>query len=52
MTYDEAMARFGSDKPDTRFGMELMNVSELGEIMDFKVFKDAVNNDGQVKAIS
>ena len=51
MTYDEAMARFGSDKPDTRFGMELMNVSELGEIMDFKVFKDAVNNDGQVKAI-
>ena len=51
ITYDEAMARFGSDKPDTRFGMELMNVSELGEIMDFKVFKDAVNNDGQVKAI-
>lgn len=51
MTYDEAMARFGSDKPDTRFGMELINVSELGEIMDFKVFKDTVNNDGQVKAI-
>ncbi|MCE5034418.1 MULTISPECIES: aspartate--tRNA ligase [Staphylococcus] len=51
MTYNEAMARFGSDKPDTRFGMELINVSELGEIMDFKVFKDAVNNDGQVKAI-
>ncbi|WP_210137450.1 aspartate--tRNA ligase [Staphylococcus sp. GDH8C109P] len=51
MTYNEAMARFGSDKPDTRFGMELINVSELGEIMDFKVFKDTVNNDGQVKAI-
>ncbi|MGI2263461.1 aspartate--tRNA ligase [Staphylococcus cohnii] len=51
MTYNEAMARFGSDKPDTRFGMELINVSELGEIMDFKVFKDVVNNDGQVKAI-
>ena len=31
--------------------MELINVSELGEIMDFKVFKDTVNNNGQVKAI-
>ncbi|MDR5649890.1 aspartate--tRNA ligase [Staphylococcus nepalensis] len=51
MTYNEAMDRFGSDKPDTRFGMELINVSELGEMMDFKVFKDAVNNNGQVKAI-
>ncbi|PHK50992.1 aspartate--tRNA ligase [Staphylococcus edaphicus] len=51
MTYSEAMERFGSDKPDTRFDMELINVSELGHEMDFKVFKDAVNNDGQVKAI-
>ena len=51
MTYNEAMDRFGSDKPDTRFGMELINVSELGEMLDFKVFKDAVNNNGQVKAI-
>ncbi|MFQ3843615.1 aspartate--tRNA ligase [Staphylococcus pseudoxylosus] len=51
MTYDEAMQRFGSDKPDTRFGMELIDVSELGKIMDFKVFKDAVTNNGQVKAI-
>ncbi len=51
MTYNEAMQRFGSDKPDTRFGMELIDVSELGEIMDFKVFKDAVTNNGQVKAI-
>ncbi|MEB6414223.1 aspartate--tRNA ligase [Staphylococcus saprophyticus] len=51
MTYNEAMKRYGSDKPDTRFEMELINVSELGEEMDFKVFKDAVNNDGQVKAI-
>jgi len=51
MAYNEAMDRFGSDKPDTRFGMELINVSELGEMMDFKVFKDAVNNNGQVKAI-
>ncbi|NWK85575.1 aspartate--tRNA ligase [Staphylococcus sp. GSSP0090] len=51
MTYHEAMERYGSDKPDTRFEMELINVSELGHEMDFKVFKDAVNNDGQVKAI-
>ncbi|RIO61684.1 aspartate--tRNA ligase, partial [Mammaliicoccus sciuri] len=40
-----------SDKPDTRFGMELIDVSELRESMDFKVFKDAVTNNGQVKAI-
>ncbi|MCD8862931.1 aspartate--tRNA ligase [Staphylococcus arlettae] len=51
MTYNEAMTRFGSDKPDTRFGMELIDVSQLGHDMDFKVFKDAVNNNGQVKAI-
>ncbi|MES3703842.1 aspartate--tRNA ligase [Staphylococcus arlettae] len=51
MTYNEAMTRFGSDKPDTRFGMELIDVSQLGHDMDFKVFKDAVDNNGQVKAI-
>ncbi|CAM3077792.1 aspartate--tRNA ligase [Staphylococcus argensis] len=51
MTYAEAMARYGSDKPDTRFGMELIDVSELGETMDFKVFSNAVNSGGQVKAI-
>lgn len=51
MTYNDAMSRYGSDKPDTRFGMELIDVSELGEIMNFKVFKDAINKDGQVKAI-
>ena len=51
MTYAEAMSRFGSDKPDTRFGMELIDVSELGETMDFKVFSNAVNSGGQVKAI-
>ena len=51
MTYAEAMERYGSDKPDTRFGMELIDVSELGQIMDFKVFKGAIENGGQVKAI-
>ncbi|MDO5374602.1 MAG: aspartate--tRNA ligase [Staphylococcus rostri] len=51
MTYAEAMERYGSDKPDTRFGMELLDVSELGNTMDFKVFKGAVENGGQVKAL-
>ncbi|MDU0996732.1 MAG: aspartate--tRNA ligase, partial [Staphylococcus lugdunensis] len=51
MTYNEAMSRYGSDKPDTRFDMELIDVSKLGTEMDFKVFKDTVNQNGQVKAI-
>ncbi|MCO6269390.1 aspartate--tRNA ligase [Staphylococcus epidermidis] len=51
MTYAEAMDRFGSDKPDTRFGMELINVSQLGKDMNFKVFKDTVDNNGEIKAI-
>ena len=51
MTYEEAMNRFGSDKPDTRFDMELINVGQLGQDMDFKVFKDTINNGGEIKAI-
>ncbi|EHR99823.1 aspartate--tRNA ligase [Staphylococcus epidermidis] len=51
MTYAEAMYRYGSDKPDTRFGMELINVSQLGKEMNFKVFKDTVDNNGEIKAI-
>ncbi|MBC3133604.1 aspartate--tRNA ligase [Staphylococcus warneri] len=51
MTYAEAMSRYGSDKPDTRFDMELINVSQLGHEMDFKVFKDTVENNGEIKAI-
>ncbi|WP_159315570.1 aspartate--tRNA ligase [Mammaliicoccus sciuri] len=51
MTYAEAMERYGIDKPDTRFGMELINLSELASKMDFKVFKSAVENGGEVKAI-
>src|SRR5699024_3816699 len=38
MAYDEAMNRFGSDKPDTRFGMELIHVSEIIKDTEFKVF--------------
>lgn len=51
MTYKEAMRRYGSDKPDTRFEMELIDVSQLGRDMDFKVFKDTVENDGEIRAI-
>lgn len=51
MTYKEAMRRYGADKPDTRFEMELIDVSQLGRDMDFKVFKDTVENDGEIKAI-
>ncbi|MBM6619702.1 aspartate--tRNA ligase [Bacillus suaedaesalsae] len=52
MTYQEAMDRFGSDKPDTRFGMELMDVSDLVRESGFKVFSSAVENGGKVKAIN
>ncbi|MCR8871049.1 MULTISPECIES: aspartate--tRNA ligase [Peribacillus] len=51
MTYNEAMSRYGSDKPDTRFGMELKDVSEIVKDSEFKVFTGAVASGGQVKAI-
>ncbi len=52
MTYDEAMERYGSDKPDTRFGLELVNVSEIVANSGFKVFKGAVESGGKVSAIN
>ncbi|WP_044339547.1 aspartate--tRNA ligase [Rossellomorea aquimaris] len=52
MTYDDAMSRYGSDKPDTRFGMELIDVSEIVKDSGFKVFAGAVANGGQVKLIN
>ncbi|MEH7490760.1 aspartate--tRNA ligase [Neobacillus niacini] len=52
MTYDEAMSRFGSDKPDTRFGLELIDLSEVVKESGFKVFSAAVANGGQVKGIN
>ncbi|MGV2938103.1 aspartate--tRNA ligase [Mesobacillus sp. LC4] len=52
MGYEEAMSRFGSDKPDTRFGMELVDLSETVKESGFKVFASAVANGGQVKAIN
>jgi len=48
MPYDEAMARFGSDKPDTRFGLELIHVSDIVSNTEFKVFKSAVESGGKV----
>ena len=50
--YDEAMARFGSDKPDTRFAMELVDVSEVVKDAPFKVFTGAIESGGQVKCIN
>ncbi|MEG0749784.1 MAG: aspartate--tRNA ligase [Carnobacterium sp.] len=52
MGYDEAMNRFGSDKPDIRFGLELVQMSDLVKNSSFKVFSDAVANGGEVKAIN
>ncbi|MDQ0214598.1 aspartyl-tRNA synthetase [Oikeobacillus pervagus] len=52
MSYNEAMARFGSDKPDTRFAMELVDVSEVVKDSGFKVFASAVATGGQVKLIN
>ena len=52
MTWDEAMRRFGSDKPDLRFGMELMDISEYVKGSDFKVFNSVLENGGQVKVIN
>ncbi|SCI03504.1 Aspartate--tRNA ligase [uncultured Ruminococcus sp.] len=51
MTYQEAMERFGSDKPDTRFGMEITDVSDLVKDSEFGVFQNAVENGGSVRAI-
>ncbi|MBI5399250.1 aspartate--tRNA ligase [Candidatus Saganbacteria bacterium] len=52
LTWEEAMSRYGSDKPDTRFGLELVDVSGLVEAADFKVFLDVVGGGGIVKSIN
>ncbi|MBE7035615.1 MAG: aspartate--tRNA ligase [Ruminococcaceae bacterium] len=52
MTYQEAMDRFGSDKPDTRFGFELVDLSDIAGSCGFKVFSDAVAKGGSVRAIN
>ena len=52
MTWREAMDRFGSDKPDLRFGMELHNVSDVVKDCEFVVFKNALENGGSVRGIN
>ena len=52
MTYKEAMDRFGSDKPDLRFGMELCDVTEVVKDCEFVVFKGAIENGGSVRGIN
>ena len=52
MTWQEAMDRYGSDKPDTRFGMELVNVTETVKDSEFVVFKGAIENGGTVRGIN
>ncbi len=51
LTYAEAMDRYGSDKPDTRFGLELVDVSDVVQDMGFKVFSEAVAKGGIVKIL-
>ena len=52
MTYKEAMERFGSDKPDLRFGMELKDVTDVVKDSEFVVFKSAIENGGSVRGIN
>ena len=52
MNYDEAIARFGSDKPDVRFGLELVDLFEAVKDSEFKVFAQAIESGGQVKGIN
>jgi aspartyl-tRNA synthetase len=51
MSYAEAMRRFGSDKPDLRFGMEFVDLSEVFAASEFKVFQSALASGGEIKAI-
>ena len=51
LTFNEAMKRFGTDSPDTRFGLELFDISEIASQTDFKIFKNALENNGSVRGI-
>jgi aspartyl-tRNA synthetase len=50
-SYPEAMARFGTDKPDLRFGLELVDISDIARETEFSIFRSAVEHGGQVKAL-
>ncbi|MBU3131382.1 aspartate--tRNA ligase [Clostridium gasigenes] len=51
MTFKDAIEKYGSDKPDLRFGMEITNLSEEAKDIEFKVFSDALSNGGSVRAL-
>ncbi len=51
LTYAEAMAKYGSDKPDLRFGLEFQDLTEVTKTCQFKVFRGAADAGGQLKAI-
>jgi aspartyl-tRNA synthetase len=51
LTYDESMERFGTDKPDLRFGMEIKDLSDIAANTEFSVFRSALDSGGKVKAI-
>lgn len=51
LSYEEAMNRYGSDKPDNRFGYELQEITEIFKNSEFKVFKDCIDNGGVIKTI-
>src|SRR5690606_7630855 len=52
LSYDEAVERYGSDKPDLRFGMELVDVSDIVARSGFRVFSGAVKQGGRVKVLN
>ena len=52
ITYDDAMDRFGMDRPDTRFGFELVDLTEIAKTCSFKVFRSIADGDGTVRAIN
>ena len=51
ITYDDAMQRFGSDKPDLRFGMELHEITNIFKNTDFQIFKNIINNEGIINSL-
>jgi aspartyl-tRNA synthetase len=52
ISYDEAMSRYGTDRPDIRFGMELVDLTEIAAGCEFKVFRGAVDGGGTVRALN
>jgi aspartyl-tRNA synthetase len=51
LSYREAMEKYGTDKPDIRFGLEIKDISDIAANTDFQVFRSALDNNGQVKGI-